>query len=128
MIPHTALIDAEVERGEGGLHARVAGTALPLPVPASSALGAGARIRLGLRPKHISIASSDDRDAIPGSVYSHEMVGRELQLLIQVEGGWLRFRTRDRLAVRAGDPLPVRLDLAQARLFDHGTGHALTAG
>ena len=126
--PPYSLIDAEVERGASGLHARIAGTALPLPVSMSPAVAAGARIRLGLRPKHISIASSDDRDAIPGNVYSHEMVGRELQLLIQVEGGWLRFRTRDRLTFRAGDPLPVRLDLAQARLFDHGTGRALTAG
>ena len=126
--PPYSLIDAEVERGEGGgLHARVAGTALPMPDSMNMGLAAGARIRLGLRPKHIAIASSDDHDAIPGSVYSHEMVGRELQLLIQIDGGWLRLRTRDRLSVRAGERLRVRLDLAQARLFDHGTGRALAA-
>ena len=125
--PPYSLIDAEVERSEVGLRVRLAGTTLPLPDSMSTDLVEGARIRLGLRPKHISIASSDDRDAIPGSVYSHEMVGRERQLLIQIDGGWLRFRTRDRLTVRAGEPLRVRLDIARARLFDHGTGHALAA-
>ena len=125
--PPYSLIDAEVARSEGRLHARLAGTALPLPDSMGVDLPAGARIRLGLRPKHIAIASSDDRGAIPGSVYSHEMVGRELQLLIQIDGGRLRVRTRDRLSVRAGDRLRVRLDLAEARLFDHGTGRALTA-
>ena len=125
--PPYSLIDAEIERREGGLHARLAEAVLPMPETMSMDLPAGARIRLGLRPKHISIAPSDDREAIPGSVYSHEMVGRELQLLIHIEGGRLRYRTRERLTFRAGERLRVRLDLAEARLFDHATGRALTA-
>ena len=123
--PPYSLVDARVEHTEDGPCAVVAGRALPLAGPEGRGLRAGAEIRLGLRPRHIAIVDSEGEADIPGQVYSHEMVGRELQLLIEIEGGLLRFRTRERMSVRAGERLRLRLDLAGARLFDRTTGRAL---
>ena len=125
--PPYSLVDAEVGGIELGLRARIAGTALPLPDSMRTELSEGVGVRLGLRPKHSSIASFDDRDAIAGSVHSHERAGSERQLLMQVDGRWLRLRTRDRLSVRAGEQLWSRLDPDEAQVFDQATGRALTA-
>ena len=125
--PPYSLIDAGIAHAGGSRCAVVAGRTLPLPDAMAPALTAGTAVRLGLRPRHIEIVESGDRDGIPGIVYSHEMVGRELQLLIQVDGGMLRYRTREQMSFRTGEPLRVRLDLDGARLFDAATGLALAA-
>ena len=123
--PPYSLIDAEIVHAGGSRCAIVAGRTLPLPDAIAPSLTAGTAVRLGLRPRQIEIVESGDRNGIPGTVYSHEMVGRELQLLIQVDGGMLRYRTREQMSFRTGEPLRVRLDLGGARLFDAATGLAL---
>ena len=128
--PPYSLISAEVAERQGRLCAVIAAQALAVPREMAPAFrgATGANVRLGFRPRHVTIVEAGAPEAIPGTVYSHETVGRDLQLLIQVDGSILRYRTRERLSCRAGEKVHVRLELAGARVFDGATGRALGAG
>jgi multiple sugar transport system ATP-binding protein len=79
---------------------------------------------VGLRPRHVILAP-DDAEALPTSVYAHEMIGRELQIMLAFGDDLVRFRTREPLRVAIGDKLQVKLLLDGARLFDAKSGKAL---
>jgi hypothetical protein len=49
------------------------------------------------------------------------MVGRELQIVVMVDGSLVRLRTHERLALRIGDEVAIRLNLKRAHAFDPKT-------
>ena len=79
----------------------------------------------GLRPHQVTVVPPDAADSLPAAVYSHEIVGHDSQLMLQVGGGLLRYRTPERLHHAVGDRVAVRIDLDGTRLFDRETGRAL---
>jgi multiple sugar transport system ATP-binding protein len=81
-------------------------------------------VMVGLRPRHIILAP-DGGGALSTSVYTHEMVGRELQIMLALGDDLVRFRTREPLRVAIGDKLQVKFLLDGARLFDARSGDAL---
>jgi ABC-type sugar transport system ATPase subunit len=59
---------------------------------------------------------------IPAMVQAHEWVGRELQITVAFDGAAVRLRTQQRLALRIGDKVAIRLNLEHAQAFDPKTG------
>ena len=55
-------------------------------------------------------------------VQAHEWVGRELQIMVAFEGVVVRLRTQQRLALRIGDKVAIRLNFEHAQAFDPNTG------
>ena len=98
------------------------------PALASASLSARtANLLVGLRPAQLRLADPAQADALSATVYSHESVGRQTELMLIV--GESRLRYRGSLAgrtVRAGETLHVVLKLAGSKLFDAATGEALS--
>ena len=93
-----------------------------------------ARLLDGLRDQDVEIAlpacgvtlgCAGDEQIIPASVQAHEWVGRELQIVVALNGSPLRLRTQRRLALRIGDEIAIRLNFERAHAFDPTTGRRL---
>jgi multiple sugar transport system ATP-binding protein len=125
--PPMSLVAASLVERDGDLALAFANGRLPLPQalwPAARA--APARdVVLGLRPRHVSLVAEDGDGAIGASIYAHEMIGRELQLMLSVGDDLIRYRTTQPMPVSVGEPVRIRLALAGARLFDRASGRAL---
>jgi multiple sugar transport system ATP-binding protein len=84
-------------------------------------------LKIALPADDISLSHPGGAQTILATVQAHEWVGRELQIVVAVNGSAVRLRTRERLAVRIGDELAIRLDLKRAHIFDLKTGRKLGA-
>src|SRR5260370_32225996 len=84
-------------------------------------------LKIALPADDISLSHPGGAQTILATVQAHEWVGRELQIVVAVDGSAVRLRTRERLAVRIGDELAIRLDLKRAHIFDLKTGRKLGA-
>jgi ABC-type sugar transport system ATPase subunit len=84
-------------------------------------------LKIALPANDISLSHPGEAQTILATVQAHEWVGRELQIVVAVDGSAVRLRTRERLAVRIGDELAIRLDLKRAHIFDLKTGRKLGA-
>ena len=98
------------------------------PTPSRRRRGAAPSrdVTVGLRPRHVTLAP-DGEGALSTSVYAHEMIGRELQIMLAFGDDLVRCRTREPLRVAIGDKLQVKIFLDGARLFDAKSGKALLA-
>ena len=114
------------DRGRPAL--QLADGLLPLPdALAAQARSAPSRdVTVGLRPRHVTLAPEGE-GALSTSVYAHEMVGRELQIMLAFGDDLVRCRTREPMPIAIGDKLQVRLSLDGAQLFDAASGKALTS-
>jgi multiple sugar transport system ATP-binding protein len=90
--------------------------ALPLTLTSSE-------IILGIRSEAVTLGSSEA--AVRGPVKSHEWVGRQQQIVVQLAGGFVRFRTNETTPFHFGDVIPLNLDLSQALAFAGSSGLAL---
>ena len=125
--PPMSLVRATLSDDRGKPALQLANRLLPMP-DALVALARSAPSRdvmVGLRPRHIILAP-DGEGALSTSVYAHEMIGRELQIMLALGDDLVRFRTREPLRVAIGDKLQIKLLLDGARLFDAGSGNALS--
>jgi multiple sugar transport system ATP-binding protein len=124
--PPMSLVRATLTDDRGKPALQLANRLLPMP-DALVALARSAPSRdvmVGLRPRHIILAP-DGGGALSTSVYTHEMVGRELQIMLALGDDLVRCRTREPLRVAIGDKLQVKFLLDGARLFDARSGDAL---
>jgi multiple sugar transport system ATP-binding protein len=108
---------------------RVDGKLLPLPahlVRTAAAAPAGAVV-VGLRPAQVELVEEDGLEVLSATVYSHEHIGRHLELMLSVDGSLLRYRMERTRRVVVGERVKLRLSLGRARLFDAASGVALQA-
>jgi ABC-type sugar transport system ATPase subunit len=124
--PPMSLVRATLTDDQGRPTLRLSEGLLPLPdALAAQARSAPSRdVMVGLRPRHVSLAPAGE-GALSTSVYAHEMIGRELQIMLTFGDDLVRCRTREPLRVAIGDKLQVKLLLDGARLFDAKSGNAL---
>jgi multiple sugar transport system ATP-binding protein len=126
--PPMSLLRATLGEEGGAPSLTVAGRPLPLPAALAAAARAAASpdVLLGLRPRHVSLVPAEIEGALPASVYAHEMIGRELQLMLALGDDVVRYRSREAKETSVGEPVHLRLSLDGARLFDRASGQALT--
>jgi multiple sugar transport system ATP-binding protein len=126
--PPMSLVGATLADDRGSSVLRLADAMLPLPdALAAQARAAPSRdVTVGLRPRHVTLAPDGER-ALSASVYAHEMIGRELQIMLAFGEDLVRCRTREPMPIAIGDKLQVRLSLDGAQLFDSASGKALTS-
>jgi multiple sugar transport system ATP-binding protein len=125
--PPMSIVDAMLIERPQGRALELCGVPLDLPPPlaAAAARAAGREVSLGIRPRHVAIVGEGEAGAIPATVHVHEMVGRDMQIILRVGGDLVRYRTGRPRPVHAGERLHIRLALDGARLFDRATGRAL---
>lgn len=62
-------------------------------------------IEIALPAEDISLGHGGDVQTVSGRVQAHEWVGRDLQIVVMVDGSLVRLRTRQRLDLRIGGRL-----------------------
>jgi multiple sugar transport system ATP-binding protein len=82
-------------------------------------------VEIALPANDISLGNADDEQTIPARVQAHEWVGRELQIVVALDGSPIRLRTQQRLALRIGDEVTIRVNFERAQAFDPKTGRTL---
>jgi multiple sugar transport system ATP-binding protein len=88
-----------------------------LPRPAG--VQPGTPVRYGIRPEDLRIGGPD---ALPAEVLAVEPTGAETHVRGRFEGHEVTLVTRERLAVRPGESLPVSILAGQGHLFDARSG------
>ena len=126
--PPMSMLEGEIVNAGDAPALSVGAAKMPVPdeLRAAVRMAPAPTVLAGLRPRQVTLAPPDAADAIAAVVYTHEIVGRDSQLMLQVDGGLLRYRTPERLHHAVGDRVTVRISLCGARLFDRGSGRALT--
>ena len=125
--PPMSMLEAEIVEDAGVPAFSVGGAKMPVPADLLAAVrkAPASTVLAGLRPSQVALASPDADGAISASVYTHEIVGRDSQLMLQVGGDLLRYRTPERLHYAVGNCVSVTIRLRGARLFDKESGRAL---
>jgi TOBE domain-containing protein len=119
-----SVLRVRLEREAGRLSLRV-GAARLRPGERLARLLDGFRdqhIGIALPANDISLGPAGDVQTIPARVQAHEWVGRELQIVVALDGSPIRLRTQQRLALRIGDEVAIRLNFERAHAFDPKTG------
>jgi multiple sugar transport system ATP-binding protein len=121
LLPATIIVEAN----RPGL--RIAGVPLPLTGRlASIAAAAPAReVLVGLRPSNVATAQAGDAHALAATVYSHESIGRQIELMLAIGDGRVRFRIGPDRPVAVGDRFSVALGFDDVALFDAASGKTL---
>ena len=123
--PPMNFAEVEVTSDAGAPALRLASRTIAAPAQFDLA-AAPRRLVLGVRPQDVRIASADDPQAIPGTVWMTELIGSER--LIEVEiAAKLRITAEVKSEVRAGlnAPAAVAFEPAKLHLFEPETGRAL---
>lgn len=96
------------------------GVPLPVSIPPSS-LENGQRVVYGIRPEHIALSDSGHG----AHVLVIEPTGSETQAFMKLGNNPLVGVFRERIALRPGERLGIRLDPGKAHLFDKASGQRL---
>ena len=75
---------------------------------------------LGIRSEAVRIGSAEK--GLKAVVKSHEWVGRQQQIVVQVNENSIRFRTDETSPFHIGDAMALDIDLADALAFSTATG------
>ena len=126
--PPMSMLSGEITEASGAPVLRAGGAEIPVPeeLRETACAAPASAVMAGLRPRQVSLTSPDIAGAIPATVYSHEIVGRDSQLMLQVGDDLLRYRTPERIHYSVGDRVAVRIELRGALLFDRTSGRALS--
>jgi ABC-type sugar transport system ATPase subunit len=121
--PPMSVLRARLERKADGLSLLVGETRL---LPGKRLTGLLERfheqnVEIAVPAHDISIGSAGDFQCILAKVQVHEWVGRELQIVVTLDGSTVRLRTQQRLALCVGDEVAIRLNLEHAQVFDPKT-------
>jgi len=118
--PAINLLPGSFRAGDRTVFETDGGMVVPLErVPAAAGNGRGV---LGIRPEHITI---DPEGAVGLSVTVTEPTGSETFIIGRSEGETLRCLFRDRVALKPGDAVRLRLDPARILFFDEATGRRM---
>jgi multiple sugar transport system ATP-binding protein len=128
--PPMSLLSATLEGGSAeGLWLALPGGRLRVPesLRRDALCAPASEVLVGLRPRHVSLAhhETDGEDVLAATIYAHEMIGRELQLMLAVGDDLLRYRTPSVFPATVGQMMWFRLSLEGARLFDRTSGKAV---
>ena len=125
--PPMSLLSGMASIGDGNFMLCIGDVSLPLPDSLLPAIRSATspEVILGFRPNQIRMADPAVPGAIPAVVHAHEMVGRELQLMLSVGDELVRYRTEARRRRGIGERVHITVSLASARLFDRASGRAL---
>jgi multiple sugar transport system ATP-binding protein len=96
---------------DGGV---VLGEDVVVPVDPATAAPEGAPLTIGIRPEQIQIAD----DGVPATVTALEPTGAETVMVAEVAGTPVTVVTRERVALRPGDPVRLRMLPAHQLAFD----------
>lgn len=102
-------------------------TVLPLPsqLGRQTLTAKSDQVFVGIRPSDVIVTDPSKGD-LDGTVYSHEMVAREQQLIVSIgEGGEVRCRLKLPIGATGGTRVGLKLSLANAKLFDVDSGKSL---
>jgi ABC-type sugar transport system ATPase subunit len=122
-----SLLRVRLEREAATLSLRVGATRLR-PGEQLARLLDGFRdqhVEIALPAEDISLGHARDLQTVSARVQAHEWVGRELQIVVTVDGSLVRLRTQQRLDLRIGDEVTIRINLKRAHVFDPKTGGRL---
>lgn len=113
---------------EKGRHILQVGTQL-LPLPKALATAAAKTntrdVLVGLRPFQIQLVGENEASALPATVYSHESIGRQVELMVAVGDSLLRHRSELTRKIQVGEPVRLKLSFEGAKLFDGVSGATL---
>ena len=87
----------------------------------------GRRVTVAIRPQHLRVQAYEAADALPGTVFAVEHLGKESVVIFDAPGqpAKLRAIVEPGFAARVGDRLHVVPDMTQAVLFDPITERAI---
>ncbi|MFP5077719.1 ABC transporter ATP-binding protein [Rhizobium sp. YIM 134829] len=85
---------------------------------------AGKSLIVGIRPEHVELAA-DVADAWEATVVVDEPTGAETQVALKLSGEDLLATFRERLTVKAGDTIKIRLPANRLYLFDETSGRRI---
>jgi ABC-type sugar transport system ATPase subunit len=123
--PPMNFAEVELSREADAPVLRLAGR--PITAPAQFDLAAAPRrLVLGIRPQDVRVASPDEPQAIPGTVWMTELIGSERLIELEVAPK-LRITAEVKSDIRAelNAPAAVAFEPAKLHLFDPDTGRAL---
>jgi multiple sugar transport system ATP-binding protein len=125
--PPMSLLQVRLEREAGELWLRVGKMRLHSGQRLARLLDGfrDQHVEIALPAEDISLGHGGDVQTVSGRVQAHEWVGRDLQIVVMVDGSLVRLRTQQSLAVRIGEEVAVQVNLAQAHVFDPKTGRTL---
>ncbi len=98
------------------------GPALPVLAPVDARPGA---VTYGIRPEHLQVAKAPAEDTLSGTVAVVEPTGAETIVIFEWEGGRLTALVRERVELKPGQILHLRLNSGLGHLFD---AHGIRAG
>jgi multiple sugar transport system ATP-binding protein len=125
--PPMSVIRARLATESSNTVLRIGKGTLPLPdrLVGEGRAAKSAEVLIGIRPTAVTLTEPGEGD-VDGAVYSHEMVGREQQLLVSTgEGGEIRCRLKQPIEAATGTRVGLKLSLTKARLFDAASGKSL---
>jgi multiple sugar transport system ATP-binding protein len=127
--PPMSLLRVCLEQEAGTLSLRVGSTRLPPGEKLARLLDGfhAQHVEIALPARDIALGQAGDGQTIAARVQAHEWVGRELQIMVALDGSPVRLRTQQRLSLRIGDEVAIRLNLERAQAFDPQTGRTLRA-
>ena len=92
-----------------------------LPVGAALPVPEGAQLTIGIRPEAIDVVTdvvTDLGDGIAGTLIALEPTGAETVVVAEIAGVAVTVVTKERVALRPGDPIRLRPVLARQLYFD----------
>jgi multiple sugar transport system ATP-binding protein len=124
--PPMSVIRADRASVDGQAAVRIGEVVLALP-PALQARAVAAptdALLLGVRPPAVTLCEPG-AGAVAASLYAHEMVGREQQMMLAVGSDFVRWRTGQPRSIPLGAAVGLELSLEHAVLFDRASGRTL---
>ncbi len=88
-----------------------------LPVDPALVLERDAPLTIGLRPDHFAVVT-DDHDSVAARVVALEATGAETLAMAELAGSMVTIVTKERLALKPGDPLRLRPVVTKQLYFD----------
>ena len=120
--PQMNLLEGALERVDDGTHARVrldGGTGIAVQVdPAVRALSKGARVTLGIRPRHLELVAEPVQDGLVAGIDLIEPMGAEMLLHMTNREHEMRVVCDARTAVREGERAHLRFRPGAVHVFD----------
>jgi len=85
----------------------------------------GAELDLGIRPEDIIISTSEDKEAIPATVYVVEPLGSKTIINIKLNNDIIKAKVPGELLLETGSKIWIRFNLDKIHLFDKKTEKAV---
>ncbi|GAB3746643.1 ABC transporter ATP-binding protein [Microlunatus parietis] len=126
--PEINLVDAVVDGG----NVIIPGTKFAIPVPGDLGLGAGDKVRIGIRPSDLDLVAQAEESAghvtVPGRVILAERLGRNIEVSVDLGGTTLIGLSPGGPLAEEGVDVAIRVDLEHVHLFAAGDGDTARLG